>query len=125
MKKLSALCFALAVLAPAVANAQTVIMGGDGSYLGLVTNDAYGKESICNKYGEFGSPYESNSIFNRYGTYGGEYSQLGAYNTRAGRPPALVEKGEVVMIISKDTSLNPKLRIDPDMLRIQVCGEPL
>jgi hypothetical protein len=126
MKKLSVLCLALAAtIVPAVANAQTVIMGGDGSYLGLVSSDQYDKESICNRYGEYGSPYNQNSIFNHYGTYGGEYSKLGAYNTRADSPPAVVENGKVVLIISKDTSLNPNLRIDPDMLRVQACGEPL
>ncbi|MBW4674712.1 MAG: hypothetical protein KME52_11980 [Desmonostoc geniculatum HA4340-LM1] len=126
MKKLSAFCLIFAtVFTPVVTNAQTVIMGGDGSYLGLVTSDQYDQESICNRYGDYGSPYQANSIFNKYGTYGGEYSQLGAYNKQAGRPPALVENGEVVLLISKDTRLNPKLRIDPDMLRIQVCGESL
>ncbi|MFN6460826.1 MAG: hypothetical protein RMZ41_003135 [Nostoc sp. DedVER02] len=126
MKKLSVFCIALAAtLTPAVANAQMVIMGGDGSYLGLVSDDRYAQESICNRYGSYGSPYEEGSIFNKNGTYGGRYSELGAYNTRAGRPPALVENGQVVLIISKDTSLNPNLRIDPDMLRVQTCGEPL
>jgi hypothetical protein len=95
------------------------------SYLGLVSSDQYDKESICNQYGDYGSPYQANSIFNKYGTYGGEYSQLGAYNRQAGRPPALVENGQVISIISKDTSLNPRLRIDPDMLRVQICGEAL
>ncbi|ABA24700.1 hypothetical protein Ava_D0035 [Trichormus variabilis ATCC 29413] len=121
---LSAFAFSL-VLLPAVANAQAVIMGGDGSYLGLVSSDSYAEESICNKYGTYGSPYQENSIFNQYGTYGGTYSELGAYNPRAGRPPALVENGQVVDIISKDRRLKPSLRIDPDMLRFQVCGEAL
>ncbi len=126
MKKLPAFCLAFAVvLTPVAANAQTIIMGGDGSYLGLVSSDQYNQESICNRYGDYGSPYQANSIFNKYGTYGGEYSQLGAYNKQAGRPPAVVENGEVVLLISKDTSLRPELRVDPDILRIQVCGEPL
>jgi hypothetical protein len=108
---------------PAVANAQMIVIGGDGAFLGVVNDERYDQNSICNRYGQYGSKYEE-SIFNPYGTYGGKYSELGTYNSRGQNPPAVVDKqGTILAFITKNNRFNS--RIDPDIFRIQVCGEPL
>jgi hypothetical protein len=60
---------------------------GTGEYLGLVSKDKYGSDSIMNEYGAYGSEYQSNSIGNPYGAYGSEYRSSSAYNEYATSPP--------------------------------------
>ncbi|NJL09386.1 MAG: hypothetical protein HC908_01670 [Calothrix sp. SM1_7_51] len=102
---------------------RLIVVGGDGSFLGVVSSDQYDNNSICNRYGSYGSKYNE-SIFNPYGTHGGQYSDLGAYNPRAQKPPMVVTSdGKPLGFISKNDRL--RNRMDPDVFRIQVCGEPL
>lgn len=106
------------VLTPLVAAAQIIIVSADGEYLGKVSSDKYASESICNKYGTFGSPH-GNGIFNRYGDHGGTYSLTGAYNPRAQNPPALIENRQVVGFVTKNSKISGG--IDPDVLRAYTC----
>lgn len=110
----------LVVSTPVAAIAQTIIVSADGDYLGQVSSNRYGSDSICNEYGTFGSPY-GNGIFNKYGTHGGEYSATGAYNRMAQNPPALIENGKIVGFITKNGNIRG--RIDPDVLRAYVCDQ--
>jgi hypothetical protein len=108
-----------------VSNRQLlIVVGGDGSFLGIVNNNRYDNKSICNPYGTYGSKYDNKSIFNSYGTHGGQYSDLGAYNPRAQKPPMLKDsQGQILQFISKNDRFGN--RIDPDIFHIQICGEPL
>lgn len=46
----------------------------NGTYLGEVGGNPYGKNNINNPYGYYGNEYSANSIHNKAGTYGNEYS---------------------------------------------------
>jgi hypothetical protein len=120
MKKLLFMVFTCGlILVPGTANAIETVFGGDGSFLGVATSDRYDQQSICNPYGPYGSKYNE-SIFNVYGTYGGRYSDVGAYNPRATNPPYVVDRGQVVAFITKNTKIQP--RVDPDAIPSLVCG---
>ena len=123
--KAIALILAILSATPTAALAQNPlsIMGGDGSFLGIITPDKYNKNSICNQYGAYGGKYNPHSIFNEYGTYGGKYSDLGAYSEIAQHPPLIVLDGQVVGVISKNPNIgNSSDRVDPDVLLAYVCG---
>jgi hypothetical protein len=120
MKKLiSSVIGCLVACFPASAFAATIVVADDGTFLGVVDNNAYNSDSICNKYGVYGSSYGI-GIFNKYGLYSSEYSTTGAYSETAQRPPLLIKDGQVVALVTK----NPKFksRIDPDFLQYMACG---
>ncbi|OKH12112.1 hypothetical protein NIES592_19035 [Fischerella major NIES-592] len=95
-------------------------MAQDRTFLGIVSPNRYDSDSICNRYGDYGSRY-GNGIFNRYGKYGDRYSEQSAYNPRAEHPPLLIKNQQIIGFVSK----NPKIanRYDPDMLQIEICQE--
>lgn len=73
-----------------VSLSQLKIIAEDGTFLGTF-EDKYSKNSIYNKYGDYGSSYSSNSIFNKYGDYGSDYSQYSPFNAYASKAPWLVD----------------------------------
>lgn len=101
-------------------NRPAIVVGQDGSFLGVVSSDQYADKSICNRYGNFGSPYSSTSVLNKYGQYGGTYSDLGAYNPNAQQPPLIIQNRQPIALLTK----NRRLRggVDPDVFFNQVCG---
>ena len=52
----------------------------DGEFIGCLDCGKYSSDSICNKYGSYGSKYSSDSIFNKYGSYGSKYSSSSPWN---------------------------------------------
>ncbi|MBO3463115.1 hypothetical protein G7B40_001380 [Aetokthonos hydrillicola Thurmond2011] len=108
----------LATFVPTSVFAATIVVASDGTFLGVVDNNLYNTNSICNQYGQYGSPYGM-GIFNRYGRYGGEYSQIGAYNERAQKPPLLIKDGQPIAIVTKNP--NFQYRLDPDYLQQMAC----
>ncbi|MBR8835536.1 MAG: hypothetical protein DSM106950_16350 [Stigonema ocellatum SAG 48.90 = DSM 106950] len=47
----------LATFLPTSAFAATIIVAYDGTFLGVVDNNRYNSNSICNRYGQYGSRY--------------------------------------------------------------------
>ncbi|MFB2938630.1 hypothetical protein ACE1B6_25550 [Aerosakkonemataceae cyanobacterium BLCC-F154] len=97
---------------------KAYIRAADGQGLGIVSSDQYAAESICNKYGNFGSPYSGTSVLNRYAEYGSPYSNISAFNPRAQKPPVVIFEGGAIFL-----SKNPKLanRIDPEIFFGVLC----
>ena len=54
----------------------------------------YDSESICNKYGNYGSQYSSSSIFNNYSEYGSKFSTNSPWNkySTSDSVPVLVDE---------------------------------
>ena len=90
------------------------IYASDGryTYLGEASNNAYATDSICNRYGEYGSRYATSSIRNPYGNFGSAYSSYSPYNRYTSTPPILWN-GSTGYYLSKNTALGG---IDPDGL---------
>lgn len=124
MKRLNTLLIATIfcgfIITPYRVLAQAVIIGGDGKFLGIVTQDRFAQDSICNRFGEYGSKF-SESVFNEFGTYGGKFSELGSYNRNATRPPIVIDLQRRVLIayITKNPRFRP--RIDPDIIDSIIC----
>ena len=57
-----------------------VLVAGDGTYLGVVSANAFDPESTANPYGPYGSEFSATSINNPYSTYGSEFSADSANN---------------------------------------------
>lgn len=102
----------LAFAGPALADDAAVcraldgalVVGQDGEYLGKITGP-YAPDSIFNKYGTYGSRYQTKSIFNPYGKYGSEYQQYSATNPYTNKPPAIVKGGKVIAYASANRNL--------------------
>ena len=86
------------------------ITADDGQFLGRITTNEYGSDSILNDYGDHGSEYSSDSIFNDYGSYGGEYSAESAFNDMASSPPRVYTKdGHFVGYLTTNDFKNPRI----------------
>ncbi len=89
----AAIGFLVVLTGPAAA--ELLLFGGRGHdvFLGCLQCSHYDSASICNKYG-MGSKYEPNGIFNRYGTYGSKYQSTSPWNKYASGTdvPVLVDR---------------------------------
>lgn len=101
-------------------NTPVILVGQDGAFLGVVSNDQYADKSICNRYGNFGSRYSSTSVLDKYEQYGDTYSNLSAYNPNAQQPPLIIQNGQPIGLLTKNRRLQGG--VDPDVFFNQVCG---
>lgn len=99
---------------PRSLDGRATLLADDGTYLGLISSNKYDSDSVCNKYGEYGSKYASTSVRNKYGTYGSAYSSSSAYNKYTSSPPAIILGGVQVGYLTKNSVLSGA--IDPDIL---------
>ncbi|MGN7863157.1 hypothetical protein [Chryseobacterium sp. 22458] len=76
-------------------HAQTLHLYGGADqdqYLGCLNCDNFDKNSIWNKFSDYGNVYSSKSIWNTYGNYGSSYSTYSPWNAYASYPPAIVDQ---------------------------------
>ena len=73
---------------------ELLLYGGNDSsiFLGCLNCNRFSSESICNRFGEYGSRFSSNSIWNRFGEYGSRFSSYSPWNKFASDPPAIVDR---------------------------------
>lgn len=102
-------------------NADTYIVGQDGAFLGIVSNDRVAEKSICNQVGAYGSQVTQTSIRNRVSNYGNQISDLSAYNPNAQKPPTIIQNKQVVGILTKNNRI--KGGINPDSFFLSTCGQ--
>ncbi len=92
-------------------------------FLGSISSNRYDSDSICNRYGNYGSKYSALSVLNRYANYGSQYSDVSAYNLRAEEPPILyLNNNEPIAVVS----VSPKWGengIHPGVLFGVICGQ--
>ena len=59
-------------------------------YLGCLTCNQFHVESVCNKFGTYGSEFQSRSIWNQFGTYGSQFNTYSAWNQFSSNGPAII-----------------------------------
>ncbi|RXM39395.1 hypothetical protein BOQ62_12025 [Chryseobacterium sp. CH21] len=85
----------LSFLLCCIFHAQTLhLYGGadQNQYLGCLNCDNFDKNSIWNKFSDYGNVFSSKSIWNTYGNYGGTYSAYSPWNAYASYPPAILDQ---------------------------------
>ncbi|MGH3711184.1 MAG: hypothetical protein ACRDRQ_24450 [Pseudonocardiaceae bacterium] len=85
------------ILMLAVSNAtaqELLLFGGNNNdtFLGCATCNERDSDSICNKYGDYGSKYYDASIWNKYGTFGSKYNDESPWNKYSNNPPVVVDR---------------------------------
>ncbi len=76
-------------------HAQTLhLYGGadQNQYLGCLNCDDFDKNSIWNKFSDYGNVFSSKSIWNSNGNYGSTYSTYSPWSTYGSYPPAIVDQ---------------------------------
>ena len=96
------------------------IVGQDGVFLGLVFNNPSNQKSICNSFGAYGSQFMQTSIRNQIGKYGSQFSDLSAYDPSAQKPPKVIQNGQLIGILTKNSQLQGGT--DPDVFFLDTCG---
>lgn len=78
----------------ALAQAELLLFGGPShdTFLGCLTCGKLDPDSVCNRFGAYGSRFSSMSIWNRYGQYGSKYSSESPRNKYASNPPVIVDR---------------------------------
>lgn len=92
---------------------ENFLQGGDGTFLGNITDNPYDRDSITNVYGPYGSPYSPTSIHNPFSIYASPYSQVSMNNIYATNPPILYLGGRERGRVTKNSFI--QARIDPDV----------
>ena len=107
---------------PAAAG-DSFLRAGDGQFLGQITASPYGRESILNPYGPYGSQYSATSIFNKYSKYGSQYGQYSINNPYTGSPPDLFIAGQKLGRVTANKGIPD--RISNDAFLYTLRSEPL
>ncbi len=68
------------------------LFGGPGNaiYLGCLTCNQFQADSVCNRFGTYGSEFSSSSIWNQFGTYGSPFSSSSPWNQFSTTGPIIV-----------------------------------
>ena len=63
-------------------HSEILLFGGNNhdEFLGCLDCNRLDSDSICNKFGTYGSLFSSDSIFNRFGTYGSRFNSSSPWN---------------------------------------------
>ena len=77
--KIKDLIALLALLSPMSASAEYLLFSEDNHFHGCLDCSKYDSDSICNKYGDYGSKYSSKSIWNKYGI-GSKYDNASPFS---------------------------------------------
>jgi len=82
----------LAELLPVIGPVDLLLFGGalNDQYLGCLTCNSFHAESVCNQFGNYGSPFNFNSIWNQFGTYGSPFNLYSPWNTYSISGPIIV-----------------------------------
>ena len=70
MKKLLSLLILFITSSSFILGQDYLLYSDDNEYLGCLNCGKYDSESICNKYGTYGSKYSSDSPWNKYSSNG-------------------------------------------------------
>ena len=73
---------------------ELLFLGDQGhtTFLGCLNCSRFDDNSVCNRYGDWGSRYADRIIGNRFGDYGSRYSDSSPWNRYASKPPIIVDK---------------------------------
>lgn len=86
------------------------LLADDEQYLGTISSN--GRESILNKFGDYGSRYSDTSIFNEFGKYGGLFGRYSPFNEVTLTPPRVFTPNRrFVAYLTRNIAMTP--RIDP------------
>lgn len=95
-----------------------VIFASDNQFLGVINSNRYDSDSVCNRYGSYGSRYSSTSIWNRYGSYGSDYASYSPFNDYSSYPPIIYQYDGASLTplyyLTTNTIKSP--RLDPNLL---------
>ncbi|PTT35263.1 hypothetical protein DBR28_12440 [Chryseobacterium sp. HMWF028] len=85
----------LSFLTTCIFHAQTLHLYGGADqkeYLGCLNCDNFDKNSIWNKFSDYGNVFSSKSIWNAYGNYGSTYGPYSPWNSYTSYPPAILDQ---------------------------------
>lgn len=99
MKRLLLIALVLGLLGcwpGGMAEAQTkalILFGGVNHkvFLGCLNCSDISSQSICNGFGNYGSPLNPNSIWDEFGTYGSEFNPFSPWNSFSDNAPIIVD----------------------------------
>lgn len=93
----------------ATLDGSAIIVAADGQFLGSISSNEYGADSIMNPYGTYGNKYSATSIFNDYGRYGGKYSSYSPFNAYTHTPPQIYIGSQFIAYLTVNQFLSPRV----------------
>jgi len=85
------------------------IFAQDNQFLGFVNDNPFDSDSVCNRFGNYGSKFSPTSIWNKFGTYGNDFGSLSAFNDLGSTPPVLFDEIGALAYVSTNSLLTPRV----------------
>jgi len=95
-----------------VRSGKTVMVGGDGVFLGRASAGRHHPKSIWNPLSPHGSGYSKRSVFDERSPYGRWVSYLSVRDPRATKPPRLMLDGTLVCYVTTNASFEPRITLE-------------
>ena len=86
--------FIMLISSPARGQQPALLLFGDDdhkTFLGCLNCGRFETNSVCNRFGEYGSRFSEKSIWNRFGEFGSKVSDKSPWNKFATNPPVIVD----------------------------------
>ena len=110
------LCF------PLIALGEMLLYSEDGDFHGCLDCGKYDSESVCAKYGDYGSKYSNASIWNKYGV-GGKYDDRSPFNKYGTGLKIVDREGNFYGYFSRSFNADRKVRTTLNDLWESVDGD--
>jgi len=85
------------------------IFAQDNQFLGFVNDNPFDSDSVCNRFGDYGSKFSATSIWNKFGTYGSGFGNLSAFDQFASTPPILYDDIGPLAYVTTSLVLEPRI----------------
>lgn len=94
---------------PSYAGTLYSVFAASGQFLGVINDNPFDPDSLCNPFGNFGNRFSSTSIWNQFGNYGSNFGSYSAFNNLTSTPPVIFANTQALAYLSTNSILAPRL----------------
>ncbi len=94
---------------PSYAGTLYSVFAPNGQFLGIINDNPFDPDSLCNPFGNYGNKFSSTSIWNQFSNYGNSFATYSAFNNVTSTPPIIFANTQPLAYLSTNSTLVPRL----------------
>ncbi len=94
---------------PSYAGTLYSVFAANGQFLGVINDNPFDPNSLCNPFGNYGSKFSASSIWNQFGDYGSNFATYSAFNNFTSTAPVIFANTQALAFLSSNATLSPRL----------------
>lgn len=94
---------------PSYAGTLYSVFAANGQFLGVINDNPFDPDSLCNPFGNYGNKFSATSIWNQFGDYGSNFATYSAFNNFTSTAPVIFANSQALAFLSSNATLAPRL----------------